>query len=209
MDSRYIQLKKENNQICSYLGDSYKNIADIYIKKARGYASKSVDTEIKIKEVLEELKGFDDASIPQSVSIPNISNFIENRISKLSKKYRDLEQIKGIIAVVILIAVCIAWVAVGNYFSRTVYLDEPTNFAVSVVNDNKVTLTWDTVELAEEYVIYYKDSTGKMSATRTISTNTYTFELEYNKTYTFYLYAKETSSIAASNTISITYELKK
>ena len=52
---RYKELIKENNNVLNALSDDYRKVGYNYVKKARGYAVKSLDTEIRIKEVLEEL----------------------------------------------------------------------------------------------------------------------------------------------------------
>ena len=39
--NRYQELKKENNELLITLGDSYQRLADIYIKKARGFATRT------------------------------------------------------------------------------------------------------------------------------------------------------------------------
>ena len=51
---RYKELIKENNNVLNALSDDYRKVGYNYVKKARGYAVKSLDTEIRIKEVLEE-----------------------------------------------------------------------------------------------------------------------------------------------------------
>ena len=53
---RYKELIKENNNVLNALSDDYRKVGYNYVKKARGYAVKSLDTEIRIKKVLEELK---------------------------------------------------------------------------------------------------------------------------------------------------------
>ena len=50
--NRYQELKKENDQLLNTLGDSYQRLATIYIKKARGFAVKNEDTEVKIRDTL-------------------------------------------------------------------------------------------------------------------------------------------------------------
>lgn len=208
MDSRYLPLKKENDQSMSYLGDEYKRIAEIIVKKARGFAAKSVDTEVKIKDILLELSSFESKNVSASIAIPNLTNYVETKMKNFSKKYIDVDQIKGIIAVVILLVVSCAWIIVGHYLGRSVSLDAPKDFHISKVEDNKVTLSWTADDFTNEYVIYYKDNRGNVSASRTISATTYTFELELGKTYTFYLYGKETEVFTRSKEVSIQCELK-
>ena len=116
MASRYQQLRKENDQTLSYLGDSYNRVATIYVKKARGYASKTEDTEVKIRNVLDTLKTWDESRININVVIPNESEFIETHVKELSKKYKDPDMIKGAIWLTVIIACCIAWVVITNWF---------------------------------------------------------------------------------------------
>lgn len=209
MSNRYQQLKKENNLTLSYLSDSYQQLANIYIKKARGYAIASEDTEIKIKIVLTELTKYDTEGIHISQSIPNQSEYIEKNIKLLSKKYHNPEQIKGIIWVAVLIIASIAWIAVGKYFARTVAYDAPKEFHIARTvekNDKlEITLKWREVANASAYVVYYEVD-GNKSAERTVETTEYTFTLSKGQSYTFYIYTKSNSVFAQSETSSITYQ---
>ena len=204
--NRYQELKKENDQLINNLGDSYLRIANIYVKKARGYAVKNEDTEVKIRDTLYILKKFSDDGALCNVVIKNEFEFIESRIALLSKQYKDPEMIKGGIILAVLIIVCIGWVAVKKYLSRKVYYEKPTSFIVSKVEDNKVTLTWEKVALALEYSIYYEEE-GKTSATYYSEKCEYTFTLEYGKTYTFYVYVAADDLFGKSEESSVTYTL--
>ena len=44
---RYKELIKENNNVLNALSDDYRKVGYNYVKKARGYAVKSLDTEIR------------------------------------------------------------------------------------------------------------------------------------------------------------------
>lgn len=205
MANRYQELKKENDQTVSYLGDTYQYLADIYIKKARGYAVKNEDTEIKIRTVLDTLKNYDEQRIPLPVAIPNESKFIEENVKLLSKKYKDPDHIKGIIWLTVIIVFCIGWIVAGQYLARPVYFDAPTGLKVTKINDDKIKVSWREVDNAKEYVIYFKDETGNKSALRTISECEYIFEIDKSHSYTFYVYVKESSAINKSSESSITY----
>ena len=62
-----IDIIKENNEAISYLSDSYQRIVLAYTKKARGFGVKSLDTEVKIKKVIDEVTRFDQKNIDVNV----------------------------------------------------------------------------------------------------------------------------------------------
>ena len=100
----------------------------------------------------------------------------------------------------------VVWVVVGKYLSRKVYFEKPTGFVVSSVEENKVTLTWNSVMYAKEYSIYYKVENNS-SSTYYSEKCEYTFILEEGKTYTFYLYVGENDLFGKSEEVSVTYTL--
>ena len=204
--NRYQELKKENDQLLNTLGDSYLRLATIYIKKARGYAVRSEDTEVKIRDTLYVLKKYSDEGALCSVVIKNESEFIEERVALLSKQYRDPEMIKGGIILAVLIVACVGWVAVSKYLSRKVYYEAPSSFIVSNVEGNKVTLTWQNVPLAQKYSIYY-ETDKETSSTYYTEKCEYTFTLNYGKTYTFYVYVEADDVFGKSEESSVTYTL--
>lgn len=206
--NRYQELKKENNELLNSLGDSYQRLANIYIKKARGYAVKNEDTEVKIRDTLYILKKYSDEGALCNVVIKNESEFIEERILLLSKQYKDPEMIKGAIILSILVLITIGWVAVSKYLSRKVYFEKPTALVISKVEDDKVTITWESVLYAKEYSIYYKVD-GETSSTYYSEKCEYTFRVEENKTYTFYVYVAENDLFGKSEEASVTYILNK
>ena len=135
--NRYQELKKENDQLLNSLGDSYLRLATIYIKKARGFAVKNEDTEVKIRDTLYILKKYSDEGALCSVVIKNESEFIEERVKLLSKQYKDPEMIKGAIILVILIIITIGWVCVSKYLSRKVYYEKPSSlFVVYIISQS-------------------------------------------------------------------------
>lgn len=203
---RYQQLKKENDQLLNTLGDSYKRLATIYIKKARGYAVKNEDTEVKVRDTLYLLKKHSDEGALCNVVIKNESEFIEERIKLLSKQYKDPDMIKGAIILTVLIVLSIGWVMVSKYLSRQVHFETPTALKVSKVENNKVTLSWNAVMYAKEYSIYYEVE-GETSSTYYTEKLEFTFTLEENKVYTFYVYVGENDLFGKSETTSISYTL--
>lgn len=204
--NRYKQLKKENDQLLNTLGDSYQRVATIYIKKARGFAVKNEDTEVKVRDTLYLLKKHSDEGAICSVVIKNESEFIEERIKLLSKQYKDPDMIKGAIILAVLVVLSIGWVAVSKYLSRQVHFEKPTALKISKVENNKVTLSWNAVMYAKEYSIYYEVE-GETSSTYYTEKIEFTFTLEENKTYTFYVYVGENDLFGKSETSSISYTL--
>ncbi len=209
MSNRYQQLRKENDLLLSYLTDSYKQLAEIYIKKARGYAVREEDTEVKIKIVLTELTKYDESGIHITTAIPNQSEYIEKNIRLLSKRYKDPDRIKGIIWVCVIIIASILWIAAGKYFAKEVTYLAPKEFHIARVYENnnnmlEITLKWREVENANEYVIYYEVD-GNKSAQRTVEGIEFTFTLEKNQTYIFYIYTKNNSVFGSSEVVSVTY----
>ena len=153
--NRYKELKKENDQLLNELGDSYQRLATIYVKKARGYAVRNEDTEVKIRDTLFILKKHSDDGAICSIAIPNESEFIESRVALLSKQYKDPDMIKGAIILAVLIILGIAWYMGSQYLSRKVAYSTPQNINVNILEDNKIEITWNQVMYANEYTIYY------------------------------------------------------
>lgn len=205
--NRYKELKKENDQLLNELGDSYQRIATIYVKKARGYAVRNEDTEVKIRDTLFILKKHSDDGAICSVAIANESEFIESRVALLSKQYKDPDMIKGAIILTVLIILGIAWYMVGQYISRKVAYSTPQNINITVLENNKIEITWNKVMYANEYTIYYivDENTSAMYKSEE---NKYTFELEKNKEYTFYIYVPGNNLFKQSETASYTFKLE-
>lgn len=185
--NRYKQLKEENNQLLNQLGDSYQRIALIYVKKARGYAVRNEDTEVKIRDTLHILKNFSDDGAICSIAIPHESEFIESRVALLSKQYKDPDMIKGGIILAIIIIVAIGWYIVGEYLSREVYYSTPQNVQATILDDGQVEISWNQVVYANEYNIYYIVDNNQSAIYKTDQTK-YSFILDKNKEYTFYIY---------------------
>lgn len=205
--NRYKELKKENDQLLNELGDSYQRLATIYVKKARGYAVRNEDTEVKIRDTLFILKKHSDDGAICSIAIPNESEFIESRVALLSKQYKDPDMIKGAIILAVLIILGIAWYMVGQYISRKVAYSTPQNINVNILEDNKIEITWNQVMYANEYTIYYivEENTSAMYKSEE---NKYIFELEKNKEYTFYIYVPGNNLFMQSETASYTFKFE-
>lgn len=148
--TRYKQLIKENNQTMTYLSDSYQRIANNYIKKARGYGVKSIDTEVKIKVVLEELSSYDQKNIDANIAIPNMTNYIEQHIQELSKAPNISFKIKEIVAVGILIILIAGYYVINCQFNKKKPLAAPQDVVISVIGDNQhFYLEWTHNPLAQ------------------------------------------------------------
>lgn len=148
--TRYKQLIKENNQTMTYLSDSYQRIANNYIKKARGYGVKSIDTEVKIKVVLEELSSYNQKNIDANIAIPNMTNYIEQHIQELSKAPNISFKIKEIVAVGILIILIAGYYVINCQFNKKKPLAAPQDVVISVIGDNQhFYLEWTHNPLAQ------------------------------------------------------------
>lgn len=148
--TRYKQLIKENNQTMTYLSDSYQRIANNYIKKARGYGVKSIDTEVKIKAVLEELSSYNQKNIDANIAIPNMTNYIEQHIQELSKAPNISFKIKEIVAVGILIILIAGYYVINCQFNKKKPLAAPQDVVISVIGDNQhFYLEWTHNPLAQ------------------------------------------------------------
>lgn len=148
--TRYKQLIKENNQTMTYLSDSYQRIANNYIKKARGYGVKSIDTEVKIKVVLEELSSYDQKNIDANIAIPNMTNYIEQHIQELSKAPNISFKIKEIVAVGIIIILIAGYYVINCQFNKKKPLAAPQDVVISVIGENQhFYLEWTHNPLAQ------------------------------------------------------------
>ena len=158
------------------------------------------------KDITIEIKSVNSRFFDCNVKLPRAYNFIEERIKLLSKQYKDPELIKGTIIFIVFIVLTIGWVVVGQYLSRKVYFETPESLIVSNVEENKVTLSWDSVMYAKEYSIYYVVD-GNTSSTYYSEKCEFTFTLEDNKTYTFYVYVQANDLFGKSNEATVTYTL--
>lgn len=134
--TRYKELIKENNEAISYLGDSYKNIANIFAKKARGFGVKSLDTEVKIRDVIRELVEFDEKNINVNIAIPNLTEYVESKMKVISKAPSKKDRIKEIIAVSIFLLVIAGYFVVNNMLKKKVPLDPPQDITATVISSN-------------------------------------------------------------------------
>lgn len=197
---RYKQLKIENDEKLSTLVDSYHFIGHTYLLKARGYATKNLDTEARIKDVLDELLSFCERGIPAPMAIPNTSEYVEGKIKLLTKASTKNEKVKSIIWTVVTFTILIGFVLFGLWMREGNYLDKPQNIKHTKV-DNALVIEWDKVENANAgYSVYYEELSGTKSEIKQVDqTNTEKVTLiieglDLSKTYTFYIYANEVST---------------
>lgn len=219
--TRYKQIIKENNEILNALGDSYRRIAYNYTKKARGYGVKNVDTEVKIKVVLEELTHYEEQRLEANTVIPNMTEYIEGHIKELSKAPNISIKIKEIFAVGILILCIAGYFALNAYFNRKRPLGVPTDTIVQVVevgDRNYFCLMWEENPLATEgYTIkVYKEDGSMEPYTKIINKNvdantgkqmSEIKEISYDGTsiYIFEIMANSTDNYKESEIFTIKY----
>lgn len=214
---RYKQLIKENNDELNQLSDSFRRIAYNYTKKARGYGVKSLDTEVRIKEVLDELTGYDEKHLDANIVIPNMTEYIEAHIKLLSKAPHFSIKIKEIIAVSILILCIIGYFVVNAYLNRKMPLAVPSDASIEVVEpDQYFRISWSENPLAEEgyeIKIYKKDVAMEpiiKNITKSVIDGKQICEikeLSYDgtSTYIFEIKAKATDEYKESEVLTITY----
>lgn len=155
MDSkqRYKEIIKENDLDISYLSDSYQNVANIFSKKARGYGIKSLDTEVKIKEIVKEITDYDQKGIPVNIAIPNVSEYIETKMKQVSKAPSSKDKVKEIIAVSIFLLIIAGYFVINFMINKKIPLDAPTDVNATIVtnnNQNYFYLEWKYNNLATE-----------------------------------------------------------
>lgn len=162
--TRYKQLIKENNDMLNKLGDSFRRIAYNYTKKARGYGVKGIDTEVKIKAVLEELTTYDENHLDANIIIPNMTEYIESHIKQLSKAPNISIKIKEVLAVSALILCIIGYFVLNSYLNRKRPLGVPTDAIVEVDSTSDYfRLIWEENPLASEgYTIKIYKEDGSM-----------------------------------------------
>lgn len=134
--TRYKELIKENNEAISYLGDSYKNIAQIFAKKARGFGVKGLDTEVKIKEVISELTDYDSKRILVNIAIPNLTEYIESKMKSISKAPSKKDRIKEIIAVSIFLLVIAGYFVINHLINKKIPLDPPQDVTCTLISNS-------------------------------------------------------------------------
>ncbi len=220
---RYKELIKENNQSISYLSDSYKKIADIYTKKARGFGVKSLDTEVKIKKVLEELILYDEKHIDVNIAIPNMTIYIEENVQLISKAPSIKFKIQEIVAVTLLIAGIVGYFILNKACSKPVTLNdvEKESIRITVNNneDNSLYLEWKANNYAQNgytLKVYTNDTLIKEfivpkqikdASDEYVGTQYFQTDIVYLDTiiYTFEIIVNRTTDFEQSNPVKVTY----
>ena len=195
---RYKQLKIENDEKMATLVDSYHFIANNYVLKARGYAEKNLDTEARIKDVLDELVGFCERGLPAPIAIPNTNEYIKEKISLLANRNDKGEKVKGIIWTTLFFCFIGACVLLGLFFRTDNYLDDPTNISYQITEEGKFELSWDKIRSASfGYYVYYQEGEEKkeiyvLQPLEEKETRVYCIiDIDITKEYTFYIYADD------------------
>ncbi len=214
---RYKQLIKENNDEINQLSDSFRRIAYNYTKKARGYGVKSLDTEVRIKEVLDELTSYDEKHLDANIVIPNMTEYIEAHIKLLSKAPHFSIKVKEIIAVSILILCIIGYFVANAYLNRKLPLGVPSDAVIEVAEPDKYfRISWSENPFAEEgyeIKIYKKDASTEpiiKNITKSVIDGKQICEikeLSYDgtSTYIFEIKAKATDEYKESEVLKLTY----
>ena len=214
---RYKQLIKENNDELNQLSDSFRRIAYNYTKKARGYGVKSLDTEVRIKEVLDELTSYNEKHLDANIVIPNMTEYIEAHVKLLSKAPHFSIKIKEIIAVSILILCIIGYFVVNAYLNRKMPLGVPSDASIEVVEPDKYfRISWSENPFAEEgyeVKIYKKDSSTEpiiKNITKSVIDGKQICEIKEvsydgTSTYIFEIKAKATDEYKESEVLTLTY----
>lgn len=217
--TRYKQLIKENNDMLNKLGDSFRRIAYNYTKKARGYGVKGIDTEVKIKAVLEELTTYDENHLDANIIIPNMTEYIESHIKQLSKAPNISIKIKEVLAVSALILCIIGYFVLNSYLNRKRPLGVPTDAIVEVdLTSDYFRLIWEENPLASEgYTIkIYKEDGSMEPFTKIVKKNVDSNsgkqiseikEIIYDgvSRYVFEIQANETNDYNESEVFIVTY----
>lgn len=206
-DNRYIELKKENDEILIHLSPAYNHLGTIYIKKARGYAVKSVDTELKIKDVLLKLEDFDMRNVQYNIAIQDETLFIESNVKELSKQVKNTERTKAIIGISLIVLAIISWFVISIWMRQDTPNEAPQNVVCEKVSESSIKVSWDQGSFASEgYLVMALCSDGtKLGYYHTIDTS-YTFlELDTNKVYTFYVKTVETELFDESPDSQVVY----
>lgn len=205
---RYKQLKKENDDRVASLVDSYHFIAHTYVLKARGYAEASLDTEARIKDVIDELYDFCDKGMLAPMAIPNTTEYINSKMTVLAKKKNTGEKAKSIIFSVIFFTFLGAVVIFGLVLRGFNYLDEPKNIEVTPIGGS-LQVSWDKIDQATQgYTVYYIDENGEQSELFTVDqpaddkTRVSTIiNLDPTKEQTIYVYANDITTTDAGEII--------
>jgi len=206
-DTRYKELREENNLLLNNLSGEYYRLGNIYIKKARGYAVKSVDTELKIADCLKILEDYSYRHVDYHSVISSDTAFIEENIQKLSKELNDPNRKKTIFALSLIVLFIIVWVIISIWMRKETPNEAPKNLKLEKVSNTEVVLSWDLVEFATEgYYVWQIDDDGNIYGKYHTLKLEYTFEIEDGKSYTFYIQTKKTELLAESSVVSIKYK---
>lgn len=206
-DSRYLEIKKENDTLISHLTGSYQKIAIIYIKKARGYASKTIDTEMKIQDTLKVLEDYDIRKVGYHSAISDETTFIEGNIAKLSKQTKDPDRMKTIISLSLIVIFIIAWVVISIWMRQDTKAYPPQNVVCEIEEENQIKVSWDKSNFASNgYYVWVEDLNGNIKEGKyNVMEEQYIFTLDITQSYMFCVQVKETDFLALSNPTKVKF----
>lgn len=207
MSKRYQELIKENNDIARFLIPSYQQVATKIIRLARGQGVKNEDTEVVIKNILEELQDYSNRNVDIRLVIPDVDKYIEEKLTYISKKVPKKYLTKEIIAIVIFCTIFIGWIAFQQWLKSDVTYKTPENIIIEKLENNKIKVTWDQVDFAEEYAIYFIDTDGEESHSIYTTETNCILELPNIKgTYKICIYVKASDVYNKSKVAEKIYE---
>lgn len=206
-DSRYKNLREENDKIVMQLTGKYQHLANTYVKKARGYAIKNIDTEMKINDTLLELDDYVTRNVSYENVIPNDSSFIESHVNLLSKELKDPNRWKTILGLTLIGLFILVWVIISIWMRQETPGKPPKNLSIEKISNTQVKVSWDEVDFATEgYLVWKVDSNGHVEGKYHTLMLEYTFDVEENLNYTFYVQTKKTEYLGESKAASIEYK---
>ena len=191
MSKRYQELIKENNATARFLLPSYQQVATKLIRLARGRGVKNEDTEVVIKNILEELQDYSNRNVDIKLVIPDVDKYLEDKLTYISKKVPKKYLTKEIIAIIIFCSIFIGWIVLQQWLKSDVSYKTPENVIIEELENNKIKVKWDQVNFAEEYAIYFIDTEGEESHSIYVTEPTCILELpDVLGTYEICIYVK-------------------
>ncbi len=168
---------------------------------------KLIEYACKINDTLKVLEEYDYKKVSFYSVFENESDFIDLNIQKLSKQVKDPDRIKTIIGVSLIVLFIVAWFVISFKMKQTPVAPSVENIKYELVTDTKIKITWDAQNIATNgYYVWLEDSNGDIQGKYNVMEETYTFTIDKNKTYTFYVQIKKTDYFAASIPTELIYE---
>lgn len=158
MNELYKKMKKENNLLIKELSGEYALFISEFVREIRKYAIKTQNTELKLKQIIEE-------TITAYINQVRFSTYIpskEEYLNKQKKEFiKDTHKPKYTTKEIIIITLCltffIGFAIIGIILKQPVDFDPPKN--VTIENG---TVYFEEVKYAKEYVIRITNASGKL-----------------------------------------------